>query len=84
MFTIDKNLIVRIVVSAVALINSILAVIGIAPLDLDEDAIYQFVSVLFVIGTWVWGFWKNNNFSPEAKIAQSVLDDAKANKGTDA
>lgn len=79
----DTQLIVRLIVSIIAAVNAVAAMLGYGPLDISEDMIYTSVSVIFMIGTWIWGFWKNNNFTKEAKEAQQVLDIAKEIKYDD-
>ena len=74
----DKNLIIRLVVSVIACINIMAGVLGFAPLDIDENTVYTVVSAGAVVLSWAWGFWKNNNFTKHAKDAQEVLDMLKA------
>lgn len=82
---IDVNLVVRTIVSIIALINFIAAQRGFNPLNVDEQSIYVIVSTIVAVITWAWGFWKNNNFTDAAKQGQKVIDKLKAenkeNKG---
>ena len=75
---IDVNLIVRTIVSIIALINFIAAQRGFNPLNIDEQSIYVVVSPIVAIITWAWGFWKNNNFTKAAKEAQKHLNNLKS------
>jgi SPP1 family holin len=77
---IDVNLIVRTIVSIIALINFIAAQRGFNPLNIDEQSIYVVVSTIVAIITWAWGFWKNNNFTDAAKQGQELIDKLKAEK----
>lgn len=77
MKNLDKELIVRIVVSILSIVNMIAANNGWNPLDLDENDIYVVVSTIIAIVTWIWGFWKNNNFTIAAKEGQKVIDEIK-------
>ena len=73
----DTQLIVRIIVSIVTMVNAFAAALGVPPLDVDENTIYTVVSFLAMVAAWVWGFWKNNNFPEAAKKAQETLVDLK-------
>lgn len=73
----DTQLIVRIIVSIVTFINLLATSFGFDPLNLDEGTIYTVVSAIAVLVSWIWGFWKNNNFTEAAKYSQTVLDGRK-------
>ena len=73
----DTQLIVRLIVSIVAVINSACAIAGQPLLDLGEDQITGVVNVVVLVAAWVWGFWKNNNFTQAAKDAQKLLEEEK-------
>ncbi|MBQ9742909.1 MAG: phage holin [Ruminococcus sp.] len=74
----DKGLIVRLVFFIVSMINTILTVSGINPLAVSDSDIYQFVSVMVTVVISVWTMWKNNNFTPAARMAQIILDKIKS------
>lgn len=74
----DTDLIVRIIVSVIAIFNLIAAQLGFDPLSIDEGTVYTVVSTIVAVGAWAWGFWKNNNFTEAAKKGQAVIDEAKA------
>ena len=76
----DTQLIVRLIVSIVAVINSSCAMAGQPILDLGEDQITSVVNVVVLVAAWVWGFWKNNNFTQAAKDAQKLLNEEKRGK----
>lgn len=76
----DTQLVVRLIVSIVALINSVCTMAGFPLLNLGEEQITSVVNVVVLIAAWAWGFWKNNNFTQAAKDAQKVLDSEKASK----
>lgn len=76
----DIQLIVRIVVSIITIINLIAANFGFDPINLDEGVVYTTVSTIAAIAAWVWGFWKNNNFTTAAKAGQQVTNRIKANQ----
>lgn len=74
----SKELIVRIIVSLVAFVNAACAAFGIAPLEVDEETVYTVVSFVFMFGTWVWGFWKNNDMTNAAQAGSAVTHAIKA------
>ena len=69
----DTQLIVRIIVSIIAFVNLLASNFGFNPLNLDEGTVYTVVSAIAALVAWVWGFWKNNNFTEAAKAAQETL-----------
>ena len=74
----NKDLLVRIIVSAVAFINAACAAFGVAPLDVNEEQIYTAVSMVAALAAWVWGFWKNNDFTQAASAGTAVTAKVKA------
>lgn len=74
----ETQLAVRIIVSIITVINAFAAAFGFNPIDVDEDTIYTVVSFVAMIAAWVWGFWKNNNFTEAAKEAQKHLNNLKS------
>lgn len=74
----DTQLIVRLIVSGIAAINMFAAAFGFNPLPIEETDIYTIVSAIGALAAWVWGFWKNNNFTAAAKEAQEFLEISKS------
>lgn len=74
-----KETIVRVVVTAVAVINAVATMLG-APQDLlniDQTTagiIYEGVSAVVTVVTTVWATWKNNSFTQPAITADNVKD----------
>lgn len=75
---IDKMVIIRLIVVALAAVNSILIGRGMAVLPFGENDVYQFGSDLFLVATVAWAYWKNNSFTSAAKKADIVLANNKA------
>jgi len=63
-----------------ALVNQVLAMIGMVPVDIADDTVYQFVSVGATVVTSLVAWWKNNSFSKEAVAADEAMKNAKAAK----
>ena len=68
-----KDTIVRTIVLALALINQIFALVGIPQLNIDDDTIYQAVTLIDTIVSSVWAWWKNNSFARAARAADETM-----------
>lgn len=68
------ELITRIIVSAIILLNIVLTLFGANPLPVDESAIFGIVSTVLLIADHAYNTWKNFNVTPEAVTAQTVTD----------
>lgn len=56
-----KMAIVRLVVLAITLVNSVLAHYGYSPIPTSEEFIYQTISDVILIGSAAWAAYKNND-----------------------
>lgn len=74
------DLIARLVISIIAAINAAAAAFGFNPLNIDEQTIYMGVSFIVALATWVWGFWKNNDFTDEARAGSKLMHELKAKR----
>lgn len=74
------DLIARLVISVIAAINAAAAAFGFNPFNVDEQTVYTVVSFIAALITWVWGFWKNNDFTDEARQGSALMHDLKAAK----
>ena len=74
------DLLARLLISIIAAINAVAAAFGYNPLNVDEQTVYTVVSFAFALVTWAWGFWKNNDFTDEAKQGTQLTHDLKAAK----
>lgn len=79
-YKIDSQTIARTIILAIALINQIFAIFGRQEIPVNEDVIYQTVSVLFTLITTIWAWWKNNSFTPEAIQADKLMHELKAKR----
>lgn len=73
----DAQLITRLIVSILAVVNLICQQMGWTPFEADEEKLYSAVSLIITIIVWARGFWKNNNFTEAAKLGQTVTDQIK-------
>lgn len=64
----------RTLILILALLNQIFAIFGIDTINIEEDSIYQVISVLFTIGAAIVAWWKNNSFTQSAIAADELKD----------
>lgn len=76
----DVGTITRTILIIIALINQGLVIAGKNPLPFEDDQIAQVISFGFTAVTSLIAWWKNNNFTAEAKEAQQYLNDMKSVK----
>ena len=69
---------IRTIMLAITLLNDLLIFYGKSPLNIDENTVYQIVTVLSTIIVPVWTWWKNNSITKHAKKADEYLDRLKA------
>lgn len=68
------ELITRVIVSAIILMNIVLSVFGCNPLDVDESAVFGVVSTILLFADHIYNTWKNFNITPEAVTGQTVIN----------
>jgi SPP1 family holin len=82
---VDAKLVTTTIVYLVAIVNSIAALFG---FDLDitanSNTIYEGASLVFGLGTFLFGVWKNNNFSKRARIKEHAAKQVDPKKNTKA
>lgn len=71
---ISKETIIRTVILFVALINSMLTMIGKNPLPFSESDVYQIISNIGTVAATLWAWWKNNSFTDAAIKADEYKD----------
>lgn len=72
---VSKETVIRTVVAALALVNTVLAMCGASQVVIDDatiSAVYEGVSAVIAIATTVWAWWKNNSFTAPAITADAV------------
>ena len=68
---ISKGTLIRTIILALALINQVLAMLGISPLNIADDDISTVIST---------AWWKNNSFSDAAIKADDFMHELKGDK----
>lgn len=76
----DAHRIAALIAAVIVAINSIMAMFNLPTLDVDENAIYQVVSVVLLVGTWAYTIWLNFPFTKEAKAGQQLIDKLKSER----
>lgn len=61
----------------VALVNQLLTVFGLNPLPVNDNTVYETVSLIFTSAASVWAWWKNNSFTKNALKADEYLKEMK-------
>lgn len=70
---VDTGLVVRTIIYIVAIVNAIAAMLGYDfNLNVDENFIYEGVTILFTLGGFASAYWKNNNVTKEARIKDAT------------
>lgn len=78
---IDNGTLTRTIVLVLALINQGLVMAGKNTLPFQEEEMTQFISFVFTTATALAAWWKNNDFTNEAKTATKIMQNQKlANK----
>lgn len=62
----------------VALVNSILQMLGFNTLPIEDDNISSIVSIVFLIITALYNTYKNRNISKASQISQNITDALKS------
>lgn len=78
---IDNGTLTRTIVLVLALINQGLVMAGKNTLPFSDEEMTQFISFVFTTATALAAWWKNNDFTHEAKTATKIMQNQKlANK----
>ncbi|MDR3766783.1 MAG: phage holin [Butyricicoccus sp.] len=74
---ITKGTLARTIILALALINQILSVCGVAVLPIEDGQVETLVSTAWTVVAAVVAWWKNNSFTSAAIAADQVLKESK-------
>lgn len=75
----NKELITRTIVSIIVGALTLLKMFGV-DIPYSEEALYTAVLGIVMVITWLWGYWKNNSFSHEAKLADEFMYELKSRR----
>lgn len=71
---VDPMMIVRTVVFAVAILNVILSLFGVNPIEVDQEALYNVISAVFLLGAGFKVWDKNNDYSEKARKRKAIIE----------
>lgn len=74
---IDNGTLTRTIVLVLALINQGLVMAGKNTLPFSDEEMTQFISFVFTTATALAAWWKNNDFTNEAKTATKIMQNQK-------
>ena len=77
---ISKGTLIRTIVLALALINQVLAMLGLSPLNIADDDISTVISTAWTIISAVVAWWKNNSFTDAAIRADDFMHELKGDR----
>lgn len=77
---ISKGTLIRTIILALALINQVLAMFGMSPLNIADDDISTVISTAFTIISAIVAWWKNNSFSDAAIKADNFMHELKGDE----
>lgn len=77
----STDTLVRTIVTCIAAINAVCAMMGLIPLEITENMVYSVVSSVALVGSAGWSWWKNNSFTPAAKEADALMKELKTGIG---
>ena len=72
--------IARLIVALVPVINIILVYFNMSPLPFDSDEVNAGLSAIISVAGIFWAWWKNNNITFEAQLAQKKLEQYKRDR----
>ena len=75
---VSKETLLRTVILAITLINSVLIMLGKNPLPFSENEIYQAISAVCTVAASLWAWWKNNSFTNSAIRADEYMNALKS------
>lgn len=74
---VSKDVWIRLVVLALALVNGILTASGMNPIAVSETELYVFLSNAAMIGASLWTAWKNNSITASAQQSDIIMKNLK-------
>lgn len=75
---VSKETLLRTIILAITLINSVLIMLGKNPLPFSENEIYQAISAVCTVAASLWAWWKNNSFTNAAIRADEYMNALKS------
>ena len=76
----SKGTIIRTIILALTIVNSLLSIFGKSPLPISDETVTQLVSLIFTIAASLAAWWKNNSFTQAAIEADILMHRLKEEK----
>ena len=73
---------VRYILMIISIVNMLLTRLGLNPISVSEDSLYQLVSDLITAGVFIANTWYNNSVTPEAIDADKYMNSLKTTRNT--
>lgn len=77
---ISAGTIARLICLILALVNQVLVMTGHSVLPIEDQTIELIVTNVWTVVAALWGYWKNNSWTPEAIDADETMHLNKQNK----
>ena len=77
---ISKGTLIRTIILALALVNQVLVMLGLSPLNIADDDISTVISTVWTIIAAAVAWWKNNSFTDAAIRADNLMHELKGDK----
>lgn len=77
---VESGTIVRTALLGLTLTNQILSATGHPVLPIENAELETLITTSMTVGASLWGWWKNNSFTPEAIHADELLDQMQGKK----
>lgn len=74
---------VRYILMVISIINMVLTRLGVNPIVVSEDSLYQTVSDVITVIIFIVNTWYNNSVTPEAIEADKMMKNLKQQKKAD-
>lgn len=71
-YALSPQTIARTFIYFLSIVNFFLVQFKILPLELDENAIYEFVSYAWIVGSGIWCWWKDNPITLKSRVSNVV------------
>ena len=73
----NRDTLIRLLVIIITYANSVFVSAGRGKIQLADNDIYAIASFLALFISVLWGYWKNNSYTPEAKKADEYMAELK-------
>ena len=80
---VKADTIARLIILIISVVNAILAWLGKGRIDIADNTIYQLVSIIALIASSIWAYWKNNSYTDAALKADEYMKSLKENGKAD-